>query len=366
MVAKLFLVLVELARILVAFFLWASPRRRTQHWLIKGNLIEKWLGHLFEVWFSELICCSTVQNSVTADGSLLSPTGGVKSISPIQENSIKNGYDESKGYDESYENKCATNYSIITNNNWNDAYNNKQLTMHNKYTNDDVDTMHLHFNGRVLYMHWACTRIFPQPWWLSHTHLMAQVLSAFTLHPWSSTWRTLLDSPFHFLLLPFPPVCPRLPLPPRAVPRAPLHEEHGKPALLRWQKRVRTPWTSSTTPKKMRFRQWWISGSGLGHPSVTTFYEKGKAWGGIDCDHCHCQDWCLATAGGPTSLETESLIRASGGLENLWLRWVCEKVASAMPRCYAGSCVWRQGTRQGIAKAWRWFFVEQRRRRKRR
>ena len=32
----------------------------------------------------------------------------------------------------SYENKCATNYSIITNNNWNDTHN-KQLTMHNKY-----------------------------------------------------------------------------------------------------------------------------------------------------------------------------------------------------------------------------------------
>ena len=33
--ANLFLVLVELARILVAFFLWASPRRRTQHRLIR-------------------------------------------------------------------------------------------------------------------------------------------------------------------------------------------------------------------------------------------------------------------------------------------------------------------------------------------
>ena len=29
-----FLILVELARILVAFFIWASPRRWTQHWLI--------------------------------------------------------------------------------------------------------------------------------------------------------------------------------------------------------------------------------------------------------------------------------------------------------------------------------------------
>ena len=46
----------------------------------------------------------------------------------------------------------AMNYSI-TNNNWNDAHNNKQLTIHNKYTNDDVDTLHLHFNGRVAYVH---------------------------------------------------------------------------------------------------------------------------------------------------------------------------------------------------------------------
>ena len=37
------------------------------------------------------------------------------------------------------ENKCATNYSIITNNKVNDTHN-MQLTMHNKYTNDDVHT----------------------------------------------------------------------------------------------------------------------------------------------------------------------------------------------------------------------------------
>ena len=48
-----------------------------------------------------------------------------------------------------YENKCAMNYSI-TNEDWNDAYN-KQNTKHD--TNDDVDTLHLHFNGRVAYMH---------------------------------------------------------------------------------------------------------------------------------------------------------------------------------------------------------------------
>ena len=57
---------------------------------------------------------------------------------------------ENNGYGKSYENKCAMNYSI-TNKDCNDAYNNKQLTKHD--TNDDVDTLHLHFNGRVAYMH---------------------------------------------------------------------------------------------------------------------------------------------------------------------------------------------------------------------
>ena len=38
----------------------------------------RWLGQLFEVWLSELIWCrTTVQNSVTAQRSSLSPTGGV-------------------------------------------------------------------------------------------------------------------------------------------------------------------------------------------------------------------------------------------------------------------------------------------------
>ena len=62
----------------------------------------------------------------------------VSTFPPVQQYPLKNGYDENKGYEESYENKYATNCSIITNNNWNDTHN-KQLTMHNKYTNDDVD-----------------------------------------------------------------------------------------------------------------------------------------------------------------------------------------------------------------------------------
>ena len=36
----------------------------------QGNMIEKRLGHLFEVWFSEVTCFITV-GSFTADGGLL-------------------------------------------------------------------------------------------------------------------------------------------------------------------------------------------------------------------------------------------------------------------------------------------------------
>ena len=98
-----------------------------------------------------MCCIITVQNSVTANSSLLSPTGGVNTIPPNTEKWLRKLYDENNGYGESYENKCATNYSIITNNKWNDVNNNMQLTKHD--TNDDVETLHLHFNGRVAYMH---------------------------------------------------------------------------------------------------------------------------------------------------------------------------------------------------------------------
>ena len=71
--------------------------------------------------------------------SSLSPTGSVNSIPPIQQNSMKNGYDENNSYNKSDETKCATNYRIITNNNkWNmNTHNNMQVTKHD--TNDDVD-----------------------------------------------------------------------------------------------------------------------------------------------------------------------------------------------------------------------------------
>ena len=103
---------------------------------------------------------------------------------------VKKILHENNGYG-IHENKCATNYSIIINHNWNDAYN-KQLTKYD--TNDDVDTVHLHLNGRVAYMHWVCTHcVLVLQFWLSHaSHSLAQVLSAFIVIHGHVHWRTSL------------------------------------------------------------------------------------------------------------------------------------------------------------------------------
>ena len=155
-VAKLFLILVELARILVAIFIWVSPRRWTQHWSIR----ETWwavIGPFIRGMILRIILVQNYNsNSVIANGSSLSPTVGVKSISPVQQNSMTNGFDENKDYGNSCENKCATNYSIITNINWNNTRN-MQLTMHNKYTNDDVHYQRLRGAHHALSLHIART-----------------------------------------------------------------------------------------------------------------------------------------------------------------------------------------------------------------
>ena len=57
-VAKLFLILVELARILVAFFFRASPRRWTQHWLIG----ETWWSVIGPIIRSMILRINLVQN----------------------------------------------------------------------------------------------------------------------------------------------------------------------------------------------------------------------------------------------------------------------------------------------------------------
>ena len=176
----------------------------------------------------------------------------------------------------SYENKCATNYSIITNNNWNNAYN-KQLTRHD--TNDDVDTLHLHFNGRVACMHWDCTRTFVPQRDDDTAHLMAQVLSAFTFSPtvifmgaslWLASPRSTSTS--SSCLSPSSSSTSSCSL--SSTTRsswqtcaAPLH------------KRVRTPWTPSP-PTQLMSSSSWPSASSTTHqfPSPSWSLPRTRTW----------------------------------------------------------------------------------------
>ena len=203
--AKLFLVLVELARNLVAFFLWASPRRRTPALIDQGNLIEKWMGHFIEVWFSELICWSTVLNSVTANSSLVSPTGSVTTLPPIR----KDGYGNSTWKQwlryMSYENEVNENYSITS----------KIGPTRTPTSRPESRTPMTTLTSKIAWR--TCIES-------ARTAHLFHSCDCLTLHiSWSSPerhsesspfhpWRTLLDSLLHFLLLPLLPVCPRLPL----------------------------------------------------------------------------------------------------------------------------------------------------------
>ena len=131
--------------------------------------------------------------------------GSVNSIPPKQQNFMKNGYDENNNYNKSDENKCATNYSIITNNNkWNvNTHINMQLTMHTTSTPMTTFTQTLAW----------CTSCAE----LAHSahsshcddtaHLIGSSSEQTLCHPRSYPWCTLLDStsPFclYFSFLPF-------------------------------------------------------------------------------------------------------------------------------------------------------------------
>ena len=197
-----------------------------------GKPVEKWLGYSFEVWFSELTwCIITVQNSVTASSILLSPTGGVKSVSPIQQNSIKNCYDENNNYNKSDETKCATNCasSQTTSGMWT-----RTTTCSSPSTTPMTMLTHCTCTSTDAWR--TCTEtahasLFHTWWW--HRTPLGSSSERIHSHPRSYSWAHLFDSFSPSLLLLFPPVCPRLPLP---VPWAPLHDRHGKPALLRCRK----------------------------------------------------------------------------------------------------------------------------------
>ena len=148
---KLFSILVELARILVAFFLMSI----TTNW--SGNLLK-----------SDWDTCSRYdsQNYFGADGRCEHHTSNTAK-SYVKWLRWKQ-YLRNNGY----ENKCATNCNIITNNSWNDAFTNKQ-------TQNDVD-----LGDCVAYMHWICTHCaFVPQLWLSHTsHSFSQGSNSERIH----------------------------------------------------------------------------------------------------------------------------------------------------------------------------------------
>ena len=86
-----------------------------------------------------MCCIITVQNSVTAKNSLLSPTGGVNTIPPNTEKGLRKLHMKTMAAVKSYVHEVNENYSITIKKSCNDAHINKPLTIHNKYTNDDVD-----------------------------------------------------------------------------------------------------------------------------------------------------------------------------------------------------------------------------------
>ena len=191
----------------------------------------------------------------------------VNTIPPIQKNGCGNSTWKQWLQLIAMRNKCAMNYSI-TNKDWNDAYN-KQLTKHDTQWRrwHIAPALQRRRGVHALSLHAHLSTVCS--WWYTHTSWLK-----FWAHSQSSPfhpWRTLLDSLLHFLLLPLPPVCLRLPLPPRAAhlsssTRSAWQTTCAAPL----QKRVRTPWTSST-PSQVTSPTSWPSTSSTTHQSPSLF-----------------------------------------------------------------------------------------------
>ena len=117
----------------------------------------------------------------------------VKSISPIQENSIQKGYDENDNNNMSDETKRETNYSI----------NKKSGTTRATSTSPSTTPMTM-LTSTIAW----CTPCVERAR-RAHSstldvvsHLSGSSPESFHIHPWSSSWRTLFDSllPFYFHL----------------------------------------------------------------------------------------------------------------------------------------------------------------------
>ena len=198
----------------------------------QGNLLKSDWDTYSRKDSQNLFGAAQFKNSVTVNSSLLSPTGGVNTIPPQYIKILrKMATMKTMATVKAMRTCVPRTYSIITNNNWIDAYN-MQQTKHD--TNDDVDTMHLHFNGRVAYMHLDCTRIFvPQ---LDDTGtLLGSSSERVHNHLHSIHCALSLTCPLRSLLLPLSSTT-RSSWQTCAAPR---------------RTRVRTLLTSSTSPKVM-------------------------------------------------------------------------------------------------------------------
>ena len=211
--AKLFLILVELAGILEAFFL-SSPRKRTQHWLIRETCLKSDLGHLFEVWFSKLMYyIITVHNSVTANSSLLSLTGRCKRHTS---NTAKSHV------------KCPRWKQSLR---WKAMRTSVRRTAASPQTTTGTTRTTCSSQARHQWRRWhnALQRTRDVHALKLHAHFVPQL--ADTAHPWLKFWahsHSIHGHPHGAIsltqllpfLLPLLPVCLRLPLPPRTVPWA--------------------------------------------------------------------------------------------------------------------------------------------------
>ena len=133
LVAKLFLVLVAMARFLVASLIWDITATMDLTLMERGNL-RKSVNGPFTCGMS--LTMNLVQNYSDHFGnsqrSSLSPTEGVKSISPTTENWLRKLYQYSKKNYKSTEDKHETNHN------------------NNKYNDTNMNTRKMHNT-------WACT-----------------------------------------------------------------------------------------------------------------------------------------------------------------------------------------------------------------
>ena len=177
-----------------------------------GKPVEKWLGYLFEVWFSEFIwCITTVYNLVTANRSLLSTTGVYTLYLQYSKILRKMATMKTMATAKAMRTSVRRTAAIITNDNWNDDTNPMTTLKHFTCTSTDAWRTCTETARASLLHTW---------WWHRTPHGSSSERishSSMVIHMAHPPW---LASTF---LLPTFSSCPRLPLPPWAVPWAPRH-----------------------------------------------------------------------------------------------------------------------------------------------